>query len=301
MDAVEPKEPRPGVARRYSGWLIVAGLVLAGIAIGLAPFLGPVEVGFFVVLSLVLLFPRPTRKLAVIALGVFCFLGVVCVVLCLDSPDPGRALECAGNLGQIAKALRCYEAVYKKLPPAYIADAEGKPMHSWRVLVLPFMDEEELYKRYSFQEPWDGPNNRKLEREIGRIYTCPSDQSGNRSRTMTNYVLVTGPSTLFPRDQSIDSQDLPGGGAETILVVEVADSGIHCMEPRELSIEEMDFKINGQLGKSVSSMHGAGWFRSRGRWANVAFAGGQVERLPADLPPEELKKMLTIGADTKKD
>ena len=66
------------------------------------------------------------------------------------------------NLKQIAMALQCYHQANGCFPPAYIADKTGKPMHSWRVLILPYLDRDDLYKAYNFTEPWDGPNNKKL-------------------------------------------------------------------------------------------------------------------------------------------
>ncbi|MEO8497518.1 MAG: DUF1559 domain-containing protein, partial [Planctomycetota bacterium] len=70
--------------------------------------------------------------------------------------------SCQSNLIQIGMALRAYEAAHGTLPPAYIPDASGKPMHSWRVLILPYLNEDGLYRRYNFDEPWDGPNNLQL-------------------------------------------------------------------------------------------------------------------------------------------
>ncbi len=58
--------------------------------------------------------------------------------------------------------LHNYHETYKTLPPAYIADANGKPMHSWRMLIMPFMEQSTLYNQYDFSEPWNGPNNIKL-------------------------------------------------------------------------------------------------------------------------------------------
>jgi translation elongation factor EF-Tu-like GTPase len=59
-------------------------------------------------------------------------------------------------------AVANYHETYGCFPPAYVADRDGKPMHSWRVLILPFLEQQELYHAYNFAEPWDGPNNRKL-------------------------------------------------------------------------------------------------------------------------------------------
>ena len=85
---------------------------------------------------------------------------------------------------------------YGCFPPAYIADQDGRPMHSWRVLLLPFPDQPALYDAYNFSEPWNGPNNRKLADQIGRIYLrsgLDSDQAGT-----TSFVAVVGSETAWP-------------------------------------------------------------------------------------------------------
>src|SRR5579872_1042254 len=68
--------------------------------------------------------------------------------------EAARRAQCANNLKMIGLALAQYESQYGRFPPAYIADADGKPMHSWRVLILPYLDEESLYSEYDFSEPW---------------------------------------------------------------------------------------------------------------------------------------------------
>jgi Protein of unknown function (DUF1559) len=67
-------------------------------------------------------------------------------------------------------AVANYHETYGCFPPAYVADRDGKPIHSWRVLILPFLEQQELYRAYNFDEPWNGPNNRKLASRVGKIY-----------------------------------------------------------------------------------------------------------------------------------
>jgi uncharacterized protein DUF1559 len=74
-------------------------------------------------------------------------------------------------------AVATYHDTYGTLPPAYIADAEGKPLHSWRVLLLPFLEQRELYEQYDFDEPWDGPNNRKLLAQRPSVFAFHDVQS----------------------------------------------------------------------------------------------------------------------------
>ncbi len=88
-------------------------------------------------------------------------------LLCLLAFHPGsaprwRRSECANHLRQIALALHDYHQVYGCLPPAHVDGPGGKPMHSWRVLILPFLHYDELYRQYDFAEPWDGPKNSLL-------------------------------------------------------------------------------------------------------------------------------------------
>ena len=70
--------------------------------------------------------------------------------------------HCKNNIKQIALALLMYEQAHGSFPPAYTADADGTPLHSWRVLILPYIEQQRLYDQYDFDEPWDGPNNSQL-------------------------------------------------------------------------------------------------------------------------------------------
>ena len=105
----------------------------------------------------------------------------------------GRRAACANNLHEIALALHQYHQANGCFPPAYIADKSGKPMHSWRILILPFLDRNDLYKAYDFSEPWNGPNNKKLLATRPNVFACPSDPSvGRGGATQTSYVAVVG-------------------------------------------------------------------------------------------------------------
>jgi hypothetical protein len=195
---------------------------------------------------------------------------------------------CTNRLKYIGLALHQYQNAYGSLPPAYLADAKGKPMHSWRVLLLPFMGGEEIYRKYSFNEPWDGPNNRKLSRDFATFFRCTkaSDKDDD-----TSYVAIVGRETAWPGRNSVRLKDVRDGLHETILVVEVANSGIKWMEPRDLSFDQLDFHVNGPKGKSVSSLHA--------ERANVLMADACVKCLGNDLSPSTLRALLTINGGEK--
>jgi hypothetical protein len=112
---------------------------------------------------------------------------------------------CSDHLKQIAIALLNYQDEHGRLPPAYIADDNGRPMHSWRVLLLKYLDKE-LYDAYDFDEPWDGPNNCKLLARIPHVYRCPNHRSAKTGGdTFTNYVALVGRNSVFdgPRAKSL--------------------------------------------------------------------------------------------------
>src|SRR5262245_15742705 len=86
------------------------------------------------------------------------------------SPEAARRMQCSNHLKQIGLALQNYHDTFGSFPPAYIADSKGQPIHSWRVLILPFIEQRQLYDKYRFDEPWDGPNNSNLHGEIVEVF-----------------------------------------------------------------------------------------------------------------------------------
>lgn len=205
-----------------------------------------------------------------------------------DSP---RWASCQNNMHNIALALQQYETINGTFPPAYIADADGKPMHSWRVLLLPFVEHKALYNRYRFDEPWDGPNNSQLHGVRVRYYECPSDAYATRN---TSYLAVTGPQTIWPGATSTKTSDIKDGPANTILLVEVHNSGIHWMEPRDLDFATMPMTVNSGVVPSISSAH-----NHHGPFANIAFADGRAERIANSTSSKSLRAAFTISGKEK--
>jgi len=206
-------------------------------------------------------------------------------VLTILPPTSGhvypRRTECKSHLKQLALAMHNYHDKYGSFPPAYIADKNGRPMHSWRVLLLPFLAFDHLYKEYRFDEPWNGPHNRELAALPIQLFHCPAD-TGTKSDT--SYVVVVGPKTIFPGASSIKIADIADGTSNTILMVETVDSGINWLEPRDMSYEEALRGINPKTGWGISSRHEGG--------AQVALADGSVRFLPDKTPVDQLRLFL---------
>lgn len=203
--------------------------------------------------------------------------------------EAALACTCQSRLNQLQLALMNYESGHGHFPPAYIADKDGKPMHSWRVLILPYIEEEALYKEYDFNEPWNGPHNAKLADKMPRIFHMPSEPP---STSVTNIVAITGPGTAFPGPKTTRKAEFTDGLDRTILLAETADSNINWLEPRDLQVETMSFTVNDNRKPSISS--------SRRRGPYVVFADSiRVHQITPSLRPEAIRALTTIAGGEK--
>ena len=82
------------------------------------------------------------------------------------------------NLHQIAIALLNYQDVHGRLPPAVVKSKDGKPLLSWRVLILPYLGEGNLYKEFKPDEAWDGPHNKPLLSSMPKVFAAGDARRG---------------------------------------------------------------------------------------------------------------------------
>lgn len=190
-----------------------------------------------------------------------------------------------GRLNQLSMALHNYHDTYGQFPPAFVADENGKPIHSWRVLILPFIEEQQLYKEYRFDEPWDGPHNVTLSNRMPVAFHSPSEPP---SKSHTNLVVITGPQTIFPGSRSTCLDDIRDGQENTILLTEVGNSMIPWLAPQDLSAETMSFRVKDSTGTGISC---AKW-----RQPYVVFADSiTAYSLMPSLDPDSLRALTTIS------
>ena len=199
---------------------------------------------------------------------------------------PSRRAQCVNNMKQIILALANYESVNGRYPPASVAGPDGRPWHSWRILLLPFMEQNGLYQRYKFDEPWDGPNNIKLLPLTPQSYLCP--EYGRVRPTGTGYVAITGPGSAFGDAHGLRHAQVLDKHSETIMVVEWAGEEIPWTSPVDLSLTTMSLRVNARNRPAISSRHSGG--------ANVSFVDGGVRFLKNSVPPATVKSLMTIDA-----
>jgi hypothetical protein len=204
--------------------------------------------------------------------------------------EAGRRSQCSGHLCGIALALHHYHDQYGHFPPAYIADASGKPMHSWRVLILPYLGGQ-LHTAYNFNEPWDGPNNSKLANQMPANFRCPSDKQTSPNMTSYFYVLNAGRQTPgSPPIKLSDIKDDP-----TIMLIESNTARVNWLEPRDLSVAEMIDATKSKAAGATAAPHhhDSAMWRTGGSFM-VAMHDASRRPLPADIDADTLRALLSI-------
>ncbi len=200
--------------------------------------------------------------------------------------EAGRRSRCKNNLKQIGLALHNYHETYGSFPPAYIADKNGKPMHSWRVLILPFLDESQVYKMYNFSKPWDSPQNQDVLNMMPMMYRCPSEVSQGVTSTTTSYAAAFGPHCVFRDSGRVRIQDIRDGTSNTIMVGEASGAAIPWTKPVDVDVSQ--FPLVGDP-RGFSSEHEGG--------CQFLLGDGSVRFVSEHTPEPTLRALYTIDGD----
>jgi hypothetical protein len=190
------------------------------------------------------------HKLLIVAVTIVAIVSVLVYNSIRYGRNNALTASCYSNIKTIFLALHSYESEKHCLPPAAIFDEHGHKLHSWRVLILPYIDDEcaELYKQYSFDEPWNGPNNRKLFDKCPDCFRCPLNTS---DKSTTNYLSVIGPATLWTNSENEPVNDL-----NCILLLENKSKIICWLEPKDFSIDEAEDIIKKSINnKELPDRH----------------------------------------------
>jgi hypothetical protein len=193
--------------------------------------------------------------------------------------EAARRTQCRNNLKQIGLALHNYHDVNKSFPPPATYDAQGRPLLSWRVLILPFLGEQGLYQQFRLDEPWDSPNNLPLASQMPEVFRCPSDPS--LGPNTTSYVAITGAGTMFPPGRSVSVRDITDGTGNTVMVGELGGGSIVWTQPQDV-VFNSSFVGSGDF----SSYHPVGW--------NALFADGTVRFVSDNVDTNTCRAMMTI-------
>jgi hypothetical protein len=226
------------------------------------------------------------RSLLIVVMAIFALFAILVPPL-RHLRRQSQQTQCRNNLRQIGLALHNYHDVNKMFPWATTYASDDTRMRSWRVAVLPYAEATTTWGwgAYDYKKPWNSPSNIQLE-ELGiRYFRCPSAPR-SQNRFCTNYVMLIDDRPGKPNGPP----NRPGSVSPTfddlsaVMVIEIADSDIHYMEPRDVLLSELSMKINDRSKRSLSSYHGG---------ACVVHADGSVEILDETTTEEQLRELLT--------
>jgi hypothetical protein len=180
------------------------------------------------------------------------------------------------NLKQLALAMYNYESVNGHFPAAAVYGKNGKPLLSWRVMVLPYIEQDALYKEFHLDEPWDSDHNKKLLEKMPPLFGAGDEQSLKNHET--HYQTFVGKGAIFDGKKGVKITDITDGTSNTIMMVE-AKKAVPWTKPDDVPFD---------AGKLVPKLGGLfdGVF-------NAAFADGSVRSLPLTIKEEKLRALIT--------
>ncbi len=193
--------------------------------------------------------------------------------------DAARRAQSQNNLKQIALSLHNHHSARREFPPNASYDAHGKPLLSWRVHMLPYLEEQALYDQFHLDEPWDSEHNKKLIEKMPAVYQHPKfNQPGK-----TLYQAIVGKGAAFEEKDGTKIRSFTDGTSHTILVVEIVPAkAVEWTKPADWEFDpEKQIDMNDFGGLMPGNVF------------NVAFADGSVRALSRSLDPETLKAMFT--------
>lgn len=155
-------------------------------------------------------------------------------------------------------------------------------MHSWRVLILPFLEQHELFDIYDFTQPWNSDANLELAEHMPAVYAFHGEY--HQGVVTTNYLAIVGENTLWPGESSRLTHDITDSLSATIMFVENIGENVHWMEPRDLSYETMSSRINSPNGVSSKYLDPA-----------VVLLDHSLRRLEDDLSEDVFRALLTVN------
>jgi hypothetical protein len=172
-----------------------------------------------------------------------------------------------------------YESAYRIFPPAFTVDADGNKLHSWRTLILPYLDQQELYDTIDLSKPWDAPENaaaRAVEIEAFEPYDI------KLPATQTLYHVVNHDQGIF--NAEIQTPESSIADRETIMVVQAAKTqAVHWMQPDEYSLHDL-VDISATNASGVNGV------------THIALSDVSVHTIQLqDLPAEQITGLVTIN------
>ena len=191
-----------------------------------------------------------------------------------------RQAQCTNNLKQIMLALHYYKDRYGAFPPAVTTDAKGRPLHSWRTLILPFMEHEALYKTIDLTRAWNHPVNAKAAATAVSTFHCPASEI---AKDKTTYLAIVGPNGFLDSTGARRLSEITDPHESTIAVIEAAEeNAVPWMAPSDADEAMVMGLVDGRKLDHPGGM-------------NAAFADGTARFLKASTTAAVRRSLLTVA------
>jgi Protein of unknown function (DUF1559) len=203
-----------------------------------------------------------------------------------SAPPPQKlpvTQEANMRLGGLGSAMMQEVTITRRLTAPAICDESEKPLLSWRVRMLPYLERFDLYNQFNREEPWDSEHNKQLISQMPDVFKSPlvGDLQGK-----TVYLLAVGPETVFSDDKGPAIDQITDGPANTIMLVEVdAAHAVPWTKPDDLTIDKNN--------------PGAGLARFSDGTCTVVSADGATHIIPGDADPATFWSLFTRAGGEK--
>ena len=194
--------------------------------------------------------------------------------------EAARRTQSMNNLRQLALAMHNYHSAMNEFPARYSVDDDGKPLLSWRVHVLPFLEEQELYEQFHLDEPWDSEHNIQLADKMPAVFSNPNLIPSNR----TNYLAIAAEDGVMTGAKAVDIQSILDGTANTVMFVEADENqSVIWTQP-----EDLEFDADRPL-KGLGTLRPGGF--------NSAFCDGSVRFISNSIDLDVWRAIVTRNGE----
>jgi type II secretory pathway pseudopilin PulG len=230
--------------------------------------------------------------LAVI-LGIMMLICGILAVLLIPAVSAARtaakSVQTMNNLKQIGLAMHNYQSAYKSLPSAYSINHAKQPMFSWRVAILPYIEQGQLYQRINFNKPWDADENKFLLDQMPTVFrSALANESLPKGHTTV--FTLRDPSSMFKPGSDYAAgvhysnfSSVSDGLSNTLMVIDLPNHpGVPWTKPDDVTPSEAYVLLSQLKG------HGG---------ANLCLGDGSVKRQPPEITEEDFNALVSAAGN----
>ncbi len=182
----------------------------------------------------------------------------------------------ARQLKHLGIAMHNFHDAKKKFPAAATYDSKGQPLLSWRVHLLPYLGQQELFDQFHPDEPWNSPHNKLLIAKMPKVFQSPENRADKNYKT--RFLVPVGETTIFPGRKAIGFALIRDGSSNTVLLVQAAsESAVVWTKPDDLQLDP----------KAPQT----GIFGPKPGWFHVTMADGGARSIPTTVKPALLRNL----------